>query len=107
MWYVPNISAANKNMMISVPGQVLEEQKEREIGWKERGRPCKEMWVSQENSVSHRKFLALQGKKHFKTKGQYCAGIHIPNELHSSNLFSEPQGMESICYNFRMFTAHS
>ena len=22
--------------------------------------------------------------------GQYCANIHIPNELHSSNLFSEP-----------------
>jgi len=62
---------------------------EREIGWKERGRPCKEMWVSHENSVSHRKFLALQGKKNFQTKGQYCTDIHIPNYLHSSNMFSE------------------
>jgi hypothetical protein len=29
-------------------------------------------------------------QKKFQTKGQYCVDIHIPNELHSSNLFSEP-----------------
>jgi hypothetical protein len=30
MWYVPNISAANKNMMINVSAKVLEEHRERE-----------------------------------------------------------------------------
>jgi len=33
MWYVPNISAANKNMMINVSARVMEAQ--RETDWVE------------------------------------------------------------------------
>jgi len=30
MWYVPNISAANKNMMSNVSARVMEAQRERD-----------------------------------------------------------------------------
>jgi len=30
MWYVPNISAANKNMMINVSARVMEAQRKRD-----------------------------------------------------------------------------
>jgi len=43
MWYVPNISAANKNITINVSARVLKEQREREMGRREKGRPCEEM----------------------------------------------------------------
>jgi hypothetical protein len=66
-------------------------ERETYILWRERGRPCEEMWVSQENPKSSTEnSCVFKAKENFKSKGQYCADIHIPDELHSSNLFSEP-----------------
>jgi hypothetical protein len=49
------------------------------------------MWVLQETTKSPQKIPGSAGKK-IKNKKQryYCVDIHIPNELHSLNLFSKP-----------------